>query len=184
MNENVLVFVGIIVGVAVSDQLSSLHRLLRQRELVRWDWLLLWMAALVLLTLIQVWWSLASMPAGRVTIGAFLPGVVLLILLFLLSAASLPDSDDPNRLDLPAYYQRQSRYIWTLFTLALVWLTTTSAVQRATSGQLSIVGLAPELLVIAVMASMAVLRRRWWHAVGLALLTWTGPIGWLTRSLG
>jgi uncharacterized membrane protein YkvI len=96
MNENVLVFVGIIVGVAVSDQLSSLHRLLRQRTSVRWDWLLLWMAALVLLTLIQVWWSLASMPAGRVTIGAFLPGVVLLILLFLLSAASLPDSDDPT----------------------------------------------------------------------------------------
>jgi hypothetical protein len=60
----------------------------------------------------------------------------------------------------------------------------TSAVQRATSGQLSIVQLAPELLVIAVMASMAVVSRRWWHAIGLTLLTWTGPIGWLTRSLG
>jgi len=34
------------------------------------------------------------------------------------------------------------------------------------------------------MISMAVVRRREWHVVGLAVLTYTGPLGWLSRSLG
>lgn len=183
MNENVLVFAGIIVGVAVADQLANLHRLLRQRETVRWDWLLLWVAAAVLMTQIQVWWGLAGQPEGAITIGKFLPQVVLLILLFLLSCASLPDVGDKAGIDLRAYYDQHSRYIWILFTLAFAWVLGTELVSRVSSGSLQGFGWVAELVILGIMASMAVVRKRWWHVVGLAILTYTGPLGWLARSL-
>ena len=186
MNDNVLVFASIILGVAVSDQLTSLHRLLKRRSEVRWDPLLLWVAALVLLTQIQIWWSLAGeRQSGSITIGAFLPLLVLLVLLFLLAAASLPDELDPGPIDLRFYYARQSRYIWTLYALSLGWLIGTQAVQGAIEqGRLSLGQNADEIGIIAFMASMAIVRPRTWHAVGLAVLTYTGPVGWLARSLG
>jgi hypothetical protein len=156
------------------------------RSEVRWDPLLLWVAALVLLTQVQIWWSLAGeRQSGSITIGAFLPLLVLLVLLFLLAAASLPDELDLGPMDLRFYYARQSRYIWTLYALSLGWLIGTQAVQGAIEqGRLSLGQNADEMGIIEFMASMAIVRRRAWHAVGLAVLTYTGPVGWLARSLG
>jgi len=186
MNDNVLVFASIILGVAVADQLTSLHRLLKRRSEVRWDPLLLWVAALVLMTQIQIWWTLAgARQQAPITIGAFLPMLVLLVLLFLLAAASLPDELDEGRVDLRAYYAQQGRYIWTLFALALSWLIGTQVVQGAiAAGRFSIGENADELGIIAFMASLAIVRWRPWHVVGLAVLTYTGPVGWLARALG
>ncbi len=47
--EQALVFASIILGIAVSDEIVSLNRLLRARARVRWDWPPLAIAALVLL---------------------------------------------------------------------------------------------------------------------------------------
>jgi len=186
MNENVLVFASIIVGVAVSDQLTSLHRLLKRRADVRWDWLLLWVATLALLTLIQIWWTLAGQrQQAPMTIGHFLPMLVLLVLLFLLAAASLPDELAEGPIDLRAYYRNQSRYIWSLYALTLSWLIGTQmAAEAVARGRFSPAENIAELVVIAVMLSMAAVRNRAWHVVGLAVLTYTGPLGWLSRSLG
>ena len=60
MNDRVLIFAGIIVGLAVADQLLSLHRLLKRRRTIVWDPLLLGVAGLVMITLVQVWWSIAG----------------------------------------------------------------------------------------------------------------------------
>ena len=185
MNENVLVFASIIVGVAVADQLTSLHRLLKRRREVRWDWLLLWVATLVLLTQIQIWWTLAGQRQGPITIGAFLPLIVELILLFLLAAASLPDEAGAESPDLKRYYKEQGRYIWSLYALALGWLLVTQMVAEAVrKGGFSIGDHLIEFGILALMASMALVQRRAWHVVGLAVLTYTGPLGWLSRSLG
>lgn len=185
MNENVLVFASIIVGVAVADQLTSLHRLLKRGKAVRWDWLLLWVAALVLLTQIQIWWSLAGQRENPITIGEFLPILIELVLLFLLAAASLPDEASEGEIDLRRYYGEQSRYIWGLYALALGWLIGSEmAAQAIEAGRFSVMQNADEFLILALMASMAFVRRRAWHVVGLTVLTLTGPIGWLSRSLG
>jgi hypothetical protein len=39
-----------------------------------------------------------------------------------------------------------------------------------------------EFGILAVFVSLAVVRRRWWHAVGFLILS-TGPIGWVSRSI-
>ena len=72
--EYSLVLVTIIVGLAIADMLESLHRLLRSRTSIRWHWLPLVAALLVLLTLVQFWWGFYRL--GRTEVwsqyGAFL----------------------------------------------------------------------------------------------------------------
>lgn len=181
---NVLVFVSIVIGLGVADILVSLHRLLRARAQVRWDWAALVVAFLVLLTIVQMWWTIAQPGAGPVTIGAFLPMLVELILLFLLASAVLPDSVSPEGVDLKAYYDANGGYIWALFAAALGWLVVVDLVsvtprlglKAALGRQLG------EFVALGAMISLIFTRRRWWHAIGLCVLA-SGPLGWLSRSL-
>ena len=185
--EGALVFASIILGVGVTDALMSLHRMLRARRRVRWDWAVPAVALLVLLTIIQIWWSTQALSRQEVplTIGAYLPLVVELILLFLLAAAVLPDEVPAEGLDLKTYYDENGSYIWTLYSAALGWTILTRIVVnpnvRAPADILDNYGM--DLLILLLMVSLIFVRRRWWHAVVLLILS-TGPIGWLSRSLG
>lgn len=186
MAEGALVFASIIVGLAVADQLISLHKLLQRRHAVRWDLLTLWVAALILLTLVQVWWGLAGRPAGTVTIGGFLPVLVTLVILFLLAAASLPDAVPDAGMDLRDFYAAQQSYIWTLYSLALGWLTLLNIVKAMQSGSTLASAFAQkggDILIVAIMLSLIRVRSRWWQYAALLLLS-TGPVGWLSRTIG
>lgn len=183
--EHALVFASIIVGVAVTDEVMSLHRLLRARSRVRWDWAALAVAALVLLTVVQVWWAAARPAAPAITIGQFLPLMVELILLVLLSAAVLPDEVPTDGLDLAVYYDANGSYIWSLFSAAFGWVIVSGDVAHVAAGGALLPLLAQqaaEVGILGVMVSLIFVRRRRWHLVALALLS-LGPIGWLSRSL-
>ena len=41
-----------------------------------------------------------------------------------------------------------------------------------------------ELGVLALFVSLAVVRRRWWHALAFIVLLAGGPAGWLARAVG
>jgi hypothetical protein len=184
--ENVLIFASIVIGVAVTDELLSLHRLLRNRHRVSWDWLPLAVALLVLLTIVQTWWGLAQPRSGAMTIGEFLPTLGELILLFLLASASLPDAVPEAGLDLKAYYRENGSYIWSLYAAALGWLIVTDGLARVRAGApigRLIESQLGDAVVLALMASLIFVRRRWWHVIGLVLLA-TGPLGWLSRGIG
>ena len=184
--EHALIFASIIVGVAVTDQMISLNRLLRARHRVRWDWAAPAVALIAMLTVVQIWWSIAQPSAGPITIGQFLPILLELILLFLLCAATLPDEVPAEGLSLREYYDAQSPYIWTLFAGALAWTFAIGQVEIAIAGKWSLAEMLDrgvDLVVFGVMVSLIFIRRRWWHAVALLALA-TGPIGWLSRSLG
>lgn len=186
MNEGALVFASIIVGVAVTDLLTSFHRLLRARQRVQWDFLPLWVALSVLLTLVQVWWGLAGEEQTSLTIRAFLPTLTVLIILFLLSAAALPDDAGPEGVDLRAFYLEHQRTIWILYSAALATLIAGNAISTLTEGggwQMVVDNAVGDAIVLLIMMSLAVFRTRWWHIVGLAVLS-TGPIHWLSRTLG
>lgn len=183
--EHALVFASIIVGVAVSDQIMSLNRLLLARDRVRWDWAPLAVALLALLTNVQVWWAVAAEADGAITIGGFLPILVELVLLALLSAASLPSDDAAEGLDLRHYYERERRYIWTLFVLAFGWsILSMSALQARDLADYArvLANRWADFIVLAIMATPIIVRDRRWHAVAIAIL-YLGPLGWLSRSL-
>jgi len=179
--EYSLVLVTIIVGLAIADMLESLHRLLRSRTSIRWHWLPLVAALLVLLTLVQFWWGFYRL--GRTEVwsqyGAFLLLLLQLVLMFLLACAALPDNER-ERVDLREYYEHNRRYFWTLFSLVAFMATLTNLVVAAPQDLTSALLLkgVPNLLYAGVMLSLAFVRAKSFHYVGVLLLLVVMVLGW------
>jgi hypothetical protein len=184
--EYVSVLASIIIGFALSDILRSLQALLRLRGKVRWDWAAPLVALLVTLTIIQIWWTMYQPVARPISIGEFLPMLVELVLLSLLASAVFPDSVPETGLDLRLYYDEYGSFIWTLFTLALGWLMTVQSVGALQAGVPLKDILGSQLIefgILSLMVSLIFVRKRWWHLIAFAILS-TGPLGWLSRTLG
>lgn len=186
--EGAIIFASLVVGVAITDQLTSLHRLLRKRSEVRWDPLCLLVALLITLTIIMVWWSIAGGQTSRLTIGQFLPTFVVLVTLFLLAAASLPDGrGEDNATDLRAYYDRNSVYLWTIYFLSSLFSNGATLVANMNAGTGFLAALENQWIDLTIvtlgMGSLIFVRKRWWHWVVVTVL-YIGPVFWLGRSLG
>lgn len=184
--EQALVFASIIVGVAISDQIVSLHRLLRGGAPVKWHWAQPWFALLVLLLNVMIWWSVASQDAASLSIAQFLPTLVQLILLALLTIATLPDRISPEGVDLAEFYQDNRRYQWSLLAVALSWTLIIATIERTANGEAALAVLGDrvgDLVVLAIMVALAFIRRWWIVGLGMALLS-TGPLNWLSRTIG
>jgi len=184
--EYISVLASIIIGLALVDILVSLNRLIRAGRSVRWHWAAPAAALLVVLTIIQIWWSIYRPQDAPMTIGQFLPLLVQLVLLFLLAAAAFPDEVPAGGLDLRLYYDRNGPYFWSLFSAALAWLLVVDAIELLVKGEsvlLLVDARLVDLAVLGVFVSLIFVRRLWWHSIALVLLG-SGPLGWLSRSLG
>ena len=108
----------VLIGLAVIDVATSFHRLMRHRQNVRWDPLVLCAAVYALCMAVYMWfdlWGVRHFAATRQFL--FYVGLVgQFFLLFLAAAASLPDDPAPGT-DLKAYYAENRRYFWTLIAL-------------------------------------------------------------------
>ncbi|HEV3410438.1 MAG TPA: hypothetical protein VG095_09090 [Chthoniobacterales bacterium] len=130
-NEYVLGLMAIVSGLAITDLIASLHRLLRARKRVQWDWLTLFVAAFVGMALTVSWfisWRVNVVenynpPFWRfffLTLGQLVP-------LYLAAAAALPDEVPAEGLDLKQFYAENSSYIWgALSTMMIMFVITTS----------------------------------------------------------
>lgn len=175
----------IIIGLALVDILMSFNRLIRAGKAVRWHWAAPAATVVVVMTVMQIWWGLYTPDEGSTTIGQFLLVFVALVILFLLAAAALPDAVPAEGIDLKAYYHRNGPYFWGLFTALLAWLLLLAAVPAALEGVLPdfLLDRIIDLLVLLIFTSLIFVRRLWWHAIAVLLLS-SGPIGWLSRSVG
>ena len=111
----------IITGLALSDMGISLHRILKRRSKVQWDWLTFAIAAYVAFVIVRFWyqvWSIRGV-AGVTGLFFFLGIIAENFVLFLIAASSLPDEDDFVRgaVDLKAFQGKNSTYLWRLFLL-------------------------------------------------------------------
>jgi len=116
----------IITGLALSDMGISLHRLLKRRSNVRWDWLTLAIAGYVAFVIVRFWYQVWSIRGFPGVTGLFFFGGIIAenFVLFLVAASSLPDEDDLSEkpVNLRAFQQRNSTYLWRLFLLfTLMW---------------------------------------------------------------
>jgi hypothetical protein len=167
--EYLLALVSILIGLAVADLSMSLHRLLRARQRVRWDWLPLAAALLVMLLILEFWWvfySLGTSPTFT-RYGPFLVLAASLVSMFLLASAALPDEVPARGLDLGSYYHDNARYLWSLFALFVVLMIAVEMLASAThlwSADFALRTLS-NLVFVALLASLALLRRRRYHAV-------------------
>ncbi len=171
--EYLLAFVSILIGLSVADLASSLHRLLRARRRVRWDWLPLLASLVVLMLVLQFWWGFFRMGQMEVwgRFAAFLTITISLIVLYLLASAALPDEVPEAGLDLREYYAGNARYFWTLFALSALIPTGIATALRADPVSLpSAVQALPNLVVAGIVLSLGMVKRRAYHVVIVVLL--------------
>ena len=111
--DYITVLIAVVVGLAVADQALSLHRLLRDRARVRWDWVSPLAAILILTELFNFWWQWRGFTGS--TLGDIAPYFVSLILLFLTAAITLPDEVPETGIDLGRYFDDNRAYFWALY---------------------------------------------------------------------
>jgi len=181
--EYVSAFASIILALAVTDLATSFHRLLRARKRVRWDWLPLAVALLILFGTVQFWWVFFELwkSTGRFTLGGFVPDFVTLLLLFFIASAALPDEVPTEGLDLEAYYFENRTYFWSLFLLLVVSATATNIFHRATpdttaSEIIAWIWRSGNVTLLVLFAILLATARRWVHVAlvlfMLAALVW------------
>ena len=90
---------------------------------MKWHWLPIFIAFYALMSIISSWWEFYTelLPIQQLSIAAFLPSLTTMIFMFLIAAAALPDRvDEP--IDLRAFYFDNSRYLWRLYALYVLWI--------------------------------------------------------------
>jgi hypothetical protein len=186
--EYLLALVSILIGLAVADLSHSLHRLLRARQRVRWDWLTLAAALLVMLLVLEFWWVFYSLGTSAVFThyGAFLLLAASLVNMFLLASAALPDAVPDAGIELSVYYSDNARYLWSLFAFFVFLMIAVESVAHphglvsAVLTQRSLFN----LLLVVLLGSLALIRRRRYHAVLVPLLTVYLVWQWSQLQLG
>ncbi len=187
--EYILPLVSVIVGLAIADLTVSFNRLLRARNRVTWDWLTLLSAFAALLSVLDMWWMFYGVQDSTFyyTLTGFLPLAVQLILLFLINAAALPDGVPAEGINLKQFYAGNSGYLWGLFTVYFFSIYVTRAItlwiEQGNLGDM-VSQTFGNLAMLALVGSLMVVRRRWFH--GLVLVAFLGVyfVRWSLRSLG
>ena len=111
----------VVLGLAIADMATSLHKLLRNRRRVRWDWVAP-LAALVILTeIFNLWWSWRRFTGDSMADVA--PYFAVLVLLFLTASATLPDDVPEEGIDLGRYFEeRYGPWVRLSPTSWIVWV--------------------------------------------------------------
>ena len=100
---------------------TSLHRLLRNRRRVRWDWVAPLAALVILVELFNLWWSWRNFTGNSLKDVA--PYFAAMVLLFLTASAVLPDDVPDDGIDLGAYFDENRDYFLTLYGIYItVWI--------------------------------------------------------------
>ena len=188
--EYVLPLVSVLVGLALADLSVSLHRLLRARHRVRWDWLPLAAAALAVLTALQFWWAFYNSQADTFyqTLGGFIPLAAQFVVLFLINAAALPDEVPDEGLDLRRFYDANSPYFWSLYAALFLLLVAHRVGAYAVGYQPGGVGAiaswaVASLVPVVLFVALARIRRRTFHAVAIVIVLLLFSAEWSRLSL-
>jgi hypothetical protein len=111
--EYITALIAVVIGLTITELATSLHRLLRNRSVVRWDWVSP-VAALVILTeLFNLWWRWRGFTGS--TMGDVAPYFASLILLFLAASVTLPDTVPERGIDLRRYFDANRKYLWSVY---------------------------------------------------------------------
>jgi hypothetical protein len=184
--DYLVVLVAILIGLAIADLVFSTHRLLRAARRVKWHWAAPACAVLALLAVLRTFWVFWNRHAETsMTLASFLPIVGALVLMFLAAAAALPDEISAEGLDLKVFYLGNRRHFW---GVTVLWLMTLVAINYSLALARGI-PLSPavavlNVVVVAISISLMVVRRLWWHAVGIAVLLAGIAWQWLPLAIG
>ncbi len=166
--DNIFTLITIIFGLMLTDLFASIHRLIRNRRRVQWHWLPLLVSWLVLAMILKNWWGLAFLGGDDTWVSGwkfFFYGH-LLLLLYLVASAVLPDEVPADGLDLREFYIENRRYFWGLQACVFLLLLVSTLLRSIfTELPLNWMVILPNVVMIAFALSLAVVRRIGYHAV-------------------
>jgi hypothetical protein len=125
--EYITALVAVVIGLAIADLATSLHRLLRHRNIVRWDWVSPVAALLILAELFNLWWRWRGFTGT--TMGDVVPYFVALILIYLTASITLPDEVPAEGLDLGRYFDENRSYFWFVYASYIAVITALMSVR-------------------------------------------------------
>lgn len=168
MSKYDLVFtlITIVYGLMLTELFASIHKLIRHKKVIKWHWLPLLVVWYLFLVIIKNWWGLA-LPGDNspeINIFVFLGYSHLLLLLFLLVSAVLPDFIPTEGLILKEYYFENVKYFWGLMiavNLGALLISFISSVSLDT--QFSLLNLVANLFGILLMLVLFFSRKLWLH---------------------
>jgi len=186
--EYVLALVSILIGLAVADLSGSLHRLLRARQRVRWDWIPLAAALLVMMLILEFWWIFYGLgtSVAWTHYSAFLVLAASLVCMFLLASATLPDDVPEEGIDLSVYYRENGRYFWGLFGLFVLLMIAVELVaewDRIGDGAV-LRRTMLNLALVALLLSLGAVENRRYHALLVPVLLVMLTLQWSRLRLG
>ena len=173
--EYITVLVSIVIGRAIADMATSLHRLLRARKNVRWDWVSPAAALLILAELFNLWWKWHGFTGS--TLGQVVPYFGVLILLFLAASATFPDEVPAEGIDLGRYFDDTRAYFWSVYAAYVGSWIGLRVIYDLLSGVSLAEAILPrwfDLLSIPIFVALVFVRARWIGGIVIIVsLVWT-----------
>ena len=169
--EHSVTLLSIIIGLGLTEMFGNLHKLIRSRARVTWDWLPVAWAATLLILVINYWWSIYLGVSGFSQVGnagEFGLALVPPILLFLTTASVLPSFDGGAEWDMRRHYneQRKTFIITFAFYQCSTWI---AALVTGTIGW-NVISMVRAIILLVLVSMLALNKRRWdWVGV-LAIL--------------
>lgn len=173
------------IGLAITDLATSVHRLLRHRRKVRWDWVAPLAALLILAEMFDAWWGWRGFSGA--TLGQVVPPFLALILVFLAASAVLPDEIPDAGLDLGEFFDEQRAYFWGIYSayiaVVVLWFMGQD-IQEGLSGVDIIRKRWFDYLSILLYLGLTMVKPRWISGVVIAAtLAWQMVgLDWLSRT--
>jgi len=180
-------FVTIVLALALSDLLISVHRLLRARKRVHWRPLPLVLATFVALSLLTCFFELWDLTRWTsLSYYGLLWQVVQYVPIFLAASAVLPDEVPEDGLDLDQFYFAERRYIVALLAIAFLFNAAGYLVGQwgdiLTRSHVSTfvltVFLPMNLLTLAAFAAISWSGRKWLHWISFLILFGLAHVGY------
>lgn len=160
--------ISIIIGIGLTEMFGNLHRLIRNRDRVTWDWLPVVWTAVLLTLVVNYWWAIYQGVVGidKLSNAAEL-GLVLIqpIVMFLLAASVLPNFPTDAPWDMKRYYGEHRRIF--IGTFLLYQLVTSSVALVIGTWGWNPASLVRVLILLSLGLTLALNGRRW---------DWTGAL--------
>jgi hypothetical protein len=188
--EYILGFVSIIVGMPLPTSLIASTAFCAPGNAFAGTGFPFSAAFLLILLTLELWWNLAQFDKAdlRITIACSCRLLIGLVMLYLLASAVLPDEVPATGVDLKADYFEHQRYSGCCRNPARRLPATANRhawVRRGTRSVFPLIReVVPNFVLLAVLLSLAFVRRSWWHALWLAVLPILFLASVINRPLG
>ena len=172
-DDIVITLFTIVYGLMLTDLFLSLHKLIRNKNVVKWHWLPLLSSWYLFLIILKNWWDLAFFQntAGWMNIYFFIVYGHLLVLIFLTVSSALPDKVTQDGIDLKEYYFSNNAYFWGLMS-SVVFTSLAIGIfkQLVILDSINISNILGNCILIFLLITLAATKKYWIHSTIVSLI--------------